>query len=325
MTIFQYIDAKDAFEKYYTRLLSKRLVHNNSASEDAETNMVAKLKSACGYEYVHKLQRMFQDIALSQEMQQEFKSLLTKDTKDGIDFQVLVLATNFWPLPKPQTAFNLPHDLHPVFERFKGFYGKKHGGRKLQWLWNFSKAEVKAKFATGSKVAYTFHVSAYQLALLLPYNRADEYTIEQLEELSGLSKEILNGSLSILVRAHVLTQKPDNATLGVPGTSYALNFDFKMKKVRVNLNLPLKLEQKQESEETQKHIEEDRKHFLMAIIVRVMKARKELKHVQLVQETIEQSKKRFKPEISEIKRCIDALIEREYLRRVDGSKYQYVA
>lgn len=324
MTIFQYIDAKDAFEKYYTRLLSKRLVHNNSASEDAETNMVAKLKSACGYEYVHKLQRMFQDIALSQEMQQEFKSQLTKDSKEGIDFQVLVLATNFWPLPKPQTSFNLPRQLYPVFERFKGFYSGKHSGRKLQWLWNFSKGEMKAKFAT-NKVVYTFQVSAYQMALLLPYNDADEYTIEQLEEISNLSKDVLNGSLGILVKARVLVQKPADAALGSPGTSYALNFDLKLKKVRVNLNLPLKLEQKQETEETQKHIEEDRKHFLQAVIVRVMKARKELKHVQLVQETIEQSKKRFKPEISEIKRCIDALIEREYLRRIEGSKYQYVA
>lgn len=326
MTVFQYIDSKDAFEKYYKRLLSKRLVNNSSSSEDAETNMVAKLKEACGYEYTNKLQRMFQDMATSNEMIQEFKSTLGRDGNDlNLDFSAYVLAENFWPLPDFKSTFKMPAELHPVYDRFQGFFNTKHSGRKLKWLWNITKGEVRASFAKSSKIGYTFQVSAYQLAILLPYNTADSYTYEQLKEITGLQDDYLTNSLVYLLKAKVLLQNPPEAKSSDPNTSFALNFDFKNKKVRINLNLPLKTEQKQEVEQTQKSLEEDRKLFLQAVIVRIMKARKELKHVSLVQETIEQSRKRFQPKVSEIKKSIDSLVDKEYLERMEDNKYRYLA
>lgn len=36
-----------------------RLIHGVSASHEAEASMIWKLRVACGFEYVHKLQRMF--------------------------------------------------------------------------------------------------------------------------------------------------------------------------------------------------------------------------------------------------------------------------
>lgn len=36
MVIFRYIEDKDVFQKFYSKMLAKRLVQGNSASDDAE-------------------------------------------------------------------------------------------------------------------------------------------------------------------------------------------------------------------------------------------------------------------------------------------------
>lgn len=64
MVVFKYIEDKDVFQKFYSKMLAKRLVHHTSASDDAEASMISKLKQACGYEYTIKLQRMFQVMSL---------------------------------------------------------------------------------------------------------------------------------------------------------------------------------------------------------------------------------------------------------------------
>ena len=44
MVIFRYVEDKDVFQKFYSKLLAKRLVQQNSASDDAEASMISKLK-----------------------------------------------------------------------------------------------------------------------------------------------------------------------------------------------------------------------------------------------------------------------------------------
>jgi len=44
MVIFCYVEDKDVFQKLYSKMLAKRLVQQNSASDDAEASMISKLK-----------------------------------------------------------------------------------------------------------------------------------------------------------------------------------------------------------------------------------------------------------------------------------------
>ena len=59
MIVFKYIGDKDVFQKWYWKMLGKRLINGMSISDEAEASMITKLKEAAGFEYTNKLQRMF--------------------------------------------------------------------------------------------------------------------------------------------------------------------------------------------------------------------------------------------------------------------------
>ena len=71
-------------------------------------------------------------------------------------------------------------------------------------------------------------------------------------------------------------------------------------------------------------VDEERKHLLEAVIVRIMKARKVLAHNQLLEEINRQVSNRFNPSPSAIKSRIESLIEREYLKRDEADMRKYV-
>ncbi|KAJ7623344.1 ubiquitin-protein ligase [Roridomyces roridus] len=318
MILFKYLEDKDVFQTFYTTKLSKRLIHGVSASDEAEASMISKLKEACGFEYTNKLQRMFTDMSLSKDLTDSFKERMAQNHDDAGDiaFSIMVLGTNFWPLAPPTHDFLLPTELLPTFERFTKYYQTKHSGRKLTWLHNYSKNELRTNYLNQKYILMT---SAYQAAVLLQYNRNDTLSLQELEAATKIAPEILGQVLALLVKAKVLINEEKE--------QYDLNPSFKSKKIRVNLNLPIKAEQKAESSDVLKAVDEDRKYVIQATIVRIMKARKTMKNQALIQEVISQISQRFAPKIPDIKKAIETLLEKEYIERVDGSKdtFAYVA
>ncbi|KII86882.1 hypothetical protein PLICRDRAFT_55777 [Plicaturopsis crispa FD-325 SS-3] len=317
MVLFKYIEDKDVFQTFYTTKLSKRLIHGVSASDESEASMISKLKEACGFEYTNKLQRMFTDMSLSKDLTDQFKERMTQNHDDmDINFSIMVLGTNFWPLNAPNNDFVIPPEILPTYDRFQKYYQMKHSGRKLTWLWNYSKNELRTNYLNQKYILMT---SSYQMAVLLQYNKNDTLTLDELVAATAISKDILSQVLALLVKAKILINEETE--------QYDLNPNFKSKKIRVNLNLPIKAEVKAESTDVLKSVDEDRKYVIQATIVRIMKARKTMKNQPLIQEVISQISQRFAPKIPDIKKAIDTLLEKEYIERVEGTRdsFAYVA
>jgi len=160
MVVFQYLESKDVFQKFYSNMLAKRLVEHLSMSEDAEASMISKLKAACGALYTSKLQKMFQDMAVNTDVNVRFMAhLRASNTALDVDFHVDILTQGSWPFQQ-MPLFALPGDLETCMERFKVFYSVLHSGRKLIWLYHRSRAEI---ITTCFKRRYTMSSSMYQV------------------------------------------------------------------------------------------------------------------------------------------------------------------
>ncbi len=99
------------------------------------------------------------------------------------------------------------------------------------------------------------------MGILLQYNKSLAYSQQELQALTDLTPEVLQGNLNLLVKAKVLLLQDEK---------YNLNMDFKSKKIRVNLNMAIKSEQKAEIEETHKNVEEDRKIVIQVLHYRLV-------------------------------------------------------
>ncbi len=82
ITVFRFLGEKDVFERYYKTHLAKRLLLSRSVSDDAERGMLAKLKVECGYQFTQKLEGMFNDMKLSNDTMDAFRTHLEKP---GVD------------------------------------------------------------------------------------------------------------------------------------------------------------------------------------------------------------------------------------------------
>ena len=141
-------------------------------------------------------------MSLSKDLTDSFKERMAQNHDDvDLSFSIMVLGTNFWPIQAPPGDYIVPTDLQATYDRFQKYYQTKHSGRKLTWLWNYSKNELRTNYLNQKYILMT---SSWQMAILVQYNNNDTLSLDELATATGVSKDILKQVLAILVKAKLL-------------------------------------------------------------------------------------------------------------------------
>ena len=147
-------------------------------------------------------------MSLSKDLTDQFKERMQQSHDDmDINFSIMVLGTNFWPLNAPNNDFVIPAEILPTYDRFQKYYQVKHSGRKLTWLWNYSKNELRTNYLNQKYILMT---SSYQMAVLLQYNKNDTMSLEELAAATAISKDTLTRVLSLLVGTKILINEEND-------------------------------------------------------------------------------------------------------------------
>ncbi|KIJ56734.1 hypothetical protein M422DRAFT_57384 [Sphaerobolus stellatus SS14] len=321
LSLYQFTKDRDVFRTFYYRALAKRLLLQRSASDDFEKAVIKKLREGYDPEF-GKGDEMFKDLALSRDLSEEFHYRHPEDRSVSI----MVLQYSCWPYqPKGGSDIDLPSQMLGSLERFSAFYTSKHKQRKLDWFHSLGTVALNAKFSAGEK---ELSVSLYQAAVLLLFNDADKLGFNDIKQQTNMGEDDLRITLQSLAcgKKRVLKKIPVGRDVNNTDTFvYNAEFTDSSRKIHINsIQVKVSVE---ESKATDERVQEDRVFMLDAAIVRLMKAKKRMANGALLNETIIAVKGHFQPNVGMIKKQIESLIDREYIRRDDNEAniYHYVA
>ncbi|KAJ2221528.1 hypothetical protein GGF40_000363 [Coemansia sp. RSA 1286] len=322
LVLFRFIQSKDVFEEYYKRDLAKRLLYHKSASVDAERSMLQKLKAECGSGFTNRLEGMYRDMECSDDLEVKFSSSRHSKDNQEADFHANVLTLAYWPT-YDQVNLVVPRQIEQAQDEFVQFYATKHQGRNLQWQQNLGTCLLKVSFDEGVK---ELQLSVIQGTIMLLFSEHDRLAYTEIRDSTGLEDNELKRALQSLAcgKHRVLTKEPKGRDV-LDTDSFVFNSQFKSPLVRIKISQIVVKEDEKEDKNVEEHVHQDRLFSIDAALTRVMKARKTLGHSALITEL--SSQLRFNTSASEIKERIEAMIERDYIKRdeSDHSTYHYVA
>ncbi|KXS94254.1 hypothetical protein AC579_7331 [Pseudocercospora musae] len=347
--LLRYLQDKDIFETYYKKHLCKRLLLKKSQSTEVEKQMIARMKMELGNSFTLKLEAMFKDMTISEELTADYRKRvagLGDVDRTRVDLTVNILTSMTWPLeafkssseddPENNLAQLIyPPELDRVRQGFERFYSEKHSGRKLTWQTSMGDVDVKARFPRSQRV-HEVNCSTYAALVLLLFNKLPSGTTLTLEEIQAQTNVPLNAlkrnlqSLAVAPKTRFLSKEPMSREINA-NDKFKLNDDYKPASVKIKVGVVSagnKVEGDKERKETEKKNNDSRGFQIEAAVVRIMKQRKMLAHAQLLTETLNVLSSQFKPDVNMIKKRIESLIEREYVERMDNApvpSYKYLA
>uniref|UniRef100_A0A674DT67 Cullin-5 n=1 Tax=Salmo trutta TaxID=8032 RepID=A0A674DT67_SALTR len=343
LLVLKYVQNKDVFMRYHKAHLTRRLILDISADSEIEENMVEWLREVgMPADYVNKLARMFQDIKVSEDLNQNFKECHkhNKLALSADSVNIKILNAGAWSRSSEKVFVSLPTELEDLIPEVEDFYKKNHSGRKLHWHHLMSNGIITFKNEVGQ---YDLEVTTFQLAVLFAWNQRPQERIsfENLKLATELPDAELRRTLWSLVafpklKRQVLFYDP---VVGSPkdfaeGTLFYVNQEFSLiknskvqKRGKINLIGRLQLTTERMREEENEGIVQLRILRTQEAIIQIMKMRKRITNAQLQTELVEILKNMFLPQKKMIKEQMEWLIEHKYIKRdeTDLNTFLYMA
>ncbi|KAL7293716.1 hypothetical protein TKK_0012788 [Trichogramma kaykai] len=339
LLVLKYVQNKDVFMRYHKAHLTRRLILDTSADSEKEENMVEWLREVgMPADYVNKLARMFQDIKVSSDLNQQFKEQCRAAIADSINIKILNAGA--WARGSERVTVSLPLQLEDYIPEVEDFYKKKHSGRKLQWYHHMSNGTITFVNQVGR---FDVDVTTFQMAVLFAWNERpmDKISYENLQLATELPDPELRRTLWSLcafpkIKRQLLIADPPAAS---PkdyslGTKFWVNQEFAIvkngkmqKRGKINMVGRLQLSTERSKEEDNQSIVHLRILRVQEAIIKILKMRKTINNTQLQAELIDILKNMFLPSKKMIKEQIEWLIEHKYIKRHENdiNTFLYVA
>jgi hypothetical protein len=329
IAVFAYITEKDVFQEFYQAKLARRLL-TTTPYEDLEKAMLERLQRMMGKSFTNKMEGMMTD----RESTGDYARKFTEDVSYPAlpcEFSAAVLKAGHWPSYKAD-AVTLPLQLQSCIGAFERFYKSSNASRKLRWFFWFGQCETSVAFTKQTKmVKGTVHVTA----LLMTIDDSPNQSTKELAGQLGMDIKAVKPLIAsiYLNKRFAMVNRVDAA--GAPQATgkaigdddrFAMNKDFTgpMRK----FTIPQSHSSTSQGMPTKKDdIEDRRKDSVDACIVRVMKSARTLSHNDLINGVVQQLSRVFTPQPRFIKKRVEDLILREYIKRQDddATMFDYLA
>lgn len=262
--------------------LAKRLLSSFAITE-LEKLFLTKLAWRFGNCSTMKSEAMLRDYLYSQENRLlDFQG----------NFSVLYLTSANWPTSPSFSSLSLPVEIKDCYEAFHRMHDDRFPSRKLQWIHSLGNVQLNVRWGK-TKSVFTIETDPVRGSLLLLFNKRSKWTITELSIAINLSEECTIAILSSLSSSELPILHVRESRMVECNEEFASS---------CSILTSLKIEKQQ-----------DCSAMLDSVIVRIMKSRTQLTHVELMTEIMTSLKTKI--EVANIHKRIDSLLDREYLQR----------
>ncbi|KAJ2861121.1 hypothetical protein GGH94_005108 [Coemansia aciculifera] len=338
LQLCELVNGKDKLTYHYRSLLARRLVTDSSSSVDLERTVVAMLTPLTGIDSTNRINDMIEDMNLSHTLFADYRPSVSSGS---LDVSVKVLRENLWCgnlSSELSRTMIVPRQVSAACEEFIEMYKSRYNsapgkGRKLQWLWAYSKATIQLYFPHSvgrvAQTGYTIVVNTYQLAILALFtdasclgSAAQQLTPAEISLHIKLHPAAVKSELAVLARAGILVSNKSNDAV-------MMNSSFNSRRLRIDVSGIKRMRQETVAETTKidSYVDSERYLQIQSAIMTEMKRRLSIHHTKLLNFVTTRFERVFPVERPVFKRVIGVLITDRYIRQKEGdfNIYEYIA